>query len=395
MRIVHVITCLLRGGSEENTIATCRLQAERGHEVTLIHGSEVDPAVLGMVPPTVATQRCDRLVRRPSPFNDLRAVRELHRKLKQLDPDVVHTHASKAGILGRMAAARAGVPMILHGVHILPFLNVGPLKRAAYWGFEKLVAPSTDAYIAVSRGMAKANMAAGLGTQATNHVVYSGMNIQRFREARPLDPRPAGRWIVIVASLEQRKRHAAFLPVFAKLVAMHPDLRLALLGLGPEQAALERQAEALGIQEHVHFLGFRTDAERWMATADVCVLPSMREGLPRSVIQAVATGRPVVVSQLPGLDEIVTDGENGFITDARDVGAMLEPLDRLLSDRGLQQRMSVCASVRDVSRWSDTQMESDIEQIMRQIRQDKQMRHQIQAAEAYSAADPLDRSPHR
>lgn len=395
MRVTHIITCLLRGGSEENTIATCRLQAERGHEVTLIHGGEVDPAVLGTVPPTVATVRCDRLVRRPSPLKDMLALRDLHRILKRLDPDVVHTHASKAGILGRMAAARAQVPMILHGVHILPFLNVGPAKKLAYWGFEKLVAPATDGYIAVSRGMAEANLAAGLGTAATNHVVYSGMNIERFRTARPLDPRPAGRWLVIVASLEARKRHAAFLRVFAKLVAMHPDLRLALLGTGPEKDALQRQAKALGIHEHVHFLGFRNDAERWMATAEVCVLPSMREGLPRSVIQAVATGRPVVVSQLPGLEEIVTDGENGFITEARNVGAMLDPLDRLLSDRGLQQRMSVCASAMDVSRWSDVQMEGDVERIMRQIEQDKRMRNQIQAAEAFSAADPLDRSAHR
>lgn len=369
MRIIHAITCLLPAGAEENTIATCNAQAARGHEVYLIYGRDVDLATLSMVGAKVCKIQIDSLLREIDPLKDLAALKVFVRVFWDIQPDVVHTHNSKAGFVGRLGARIARVPIILHGVHILPFLSVSKPKKYLFLAMEKMVAPFTDAFIAVSKGMRDANLAAGLGCEANNHVVYSGMNLTPFRTATAVAPpfKGPGRLIVIVASLEPRKRHSAFLKVFARLRSRHPDLHLALLGQGPLEEKLKQCSEALGVAEAVHFLGYRTDVEAWLAAATVCVLPSMREGLPRVVVQYVAAGRPVVVTRLPGLEEIVVDGKTGFIVDSGKVEDMEPPLDRLLSDPDLAARMAEKAAQHDVSRWSVARMEPEIERIMRPI----------------------------
>lgn len=371
LKIIHVLTSLLRAGAEENTLATCGRQIARGHDVWLIHGQEVDPITRALVPDGVKVIQVEELVRAIRPMDDMAALRRLTSEYRQIAPDVVHTHQSKAGFIGRLAAKYAKVPIILHGVHILPFLNVSAAKRVLYLGMEKHVAPSTDAFIAVAKGMYDANLAAGLGTKDTNHVVYSGMDIERFRSAKPTPDAPQGRVISIVASLEPRKRHMEFFDIFASLLARWPDLQLCLFGQGEMEQALRDQARALGISDHVHFKGFCSDVERWIAASDICVLPSMREGLPRVVVQYVAVGRPVVVSHLQGIEEIVEDGKNGFLANLEDLDGMENAIERLLSDPDVAQKMAASARKRDLSQWSEARMEADIDAIMMQIADQK------------------------
>ncbi len=367
MKIVHAITCLLRAGAEENTIATCNAQAKRGHEVWLVYGNEVDTSTLETVSGKVHTLQIPSLLRQIDIRSDLAALKQLTMLFREQRPDVVHTHNSKAGFLVRLAARRASVPIVIHSVHILPFINVGPAKKWFYLGLEKYVATFTDAFIAVSKAMRDANLAAGLGTEDNNHVVYSGMTLERFRTAEPADPLGPGPMIAIVASLESRKRHSDFFDVFAALAARHPDLYLCLLGQGKLEPDLRAKAKALGLADRIHFLGFRDDIERWVAAADICVLPSMREGLPRVVVQYAAVGRPIIVTRLPGLEEIVTDGENGFVVASGKVADMEGPLEKLLSDPDLRARMAKASKSRDLSRWSLDRMEPEIERIVTTI----------------------------
>lgn len=348
-------------------MATCRLQVARGHKVWLVYGNDVDPGVRSEVAQEVTCVQEKSLRREISVVSDAYSLINLTRLLRRIAPDVVHTHTSKAGFVGRLAARRAGVPYILHGVHILPFLNVSPAKALVYKGLERIVAPFTDAFISVSEGMRRANLAAGLGTANNNYVVYSGMDTQRFAEAEPLDDPPAGRLIVLIASLEARKRHWEFLDVFARLVRRYPDLQLCCLGVGDRESDLRRKVATLGLTESVHFLGFRRDVERWIASAEVCVLPSLREGLPRAVVQYVMVGRPAVVTHVTGIEEILTDGENGFIIRSGRVEDMEEPLDRILSDSTLASRLSATARTRDMSRWSNERMEGEIERIINNV----------------------------
>lgn len=367
MKVVHILTSLLRGGAEENTLATCRGQVARGHEVWLIHGAEVDADTRATVPDGVQVLREPSLVREVRPASDLAAVRDLSQTLREIAPDTVHTHQSKAGFIGRLAAKRAGVPIILHGVHILPFLNVSTPKKMLYLAMERYVAPSTDAFIAVAKGMHDANLGAGLGTPETNHIVYSGMDLNRFLTATPTEEAPKGQMIAFVASLEPRKRHREFLEIFARLAASRPDLHVCFFGQGETEVALRDQVASLGLSERVHFMGFRTDVERWIAAADLCVLPSMREGLPRVVVQYVAVGRPVVVSHLPGIEEIVTHGGNGFVVGLEDLSGMEEAIARILSEPDLAAQMTAQARARDLSQWSAEQMEAEIDVIMMDV----------------------------
>lgn len=371
MKIVHVITRLLRAGAEENTIFTCNLQVARGHDVTILHGRDVHPDILTLIDPRVALVKDVDLVRNVDPVRDFRTVRTQRRIFRDLKPDVVHTHTSKAGITGRAAARLARVPIILHGVHILPFLNVSRAQTLLYKALERAVAPFTDAYIAVSEGMAAANLAAGLGTDDSNHVVASGMDIEKFRAAAPTPERPEGKLLVMVASLEPRKRHLAFLEVFAKILEEAPDTTLACLGEGAERDAILERARALGIDDKVLLLGFRDDVANWVAAADVCVLASEREGLPRVVVQYVATGRPVVVTDLPGIDAIVQDGLNGAVTPMEDLSAMAAPILRILTDQDHAAALAEGARGWDVSAWSREAMETSIEKIMMDVARTK------------------------
>jgi glycosyltransferase involved in cell wall biosynthesis len=383
LRIVHVMTSVLAGGAEENTFATCRGQVARGYEVVLIHGRSADPAMLAAAPKGLRIVAEPRLCRAIAVRADLAALRGITRTLRRIAPDVVHTHQSKAGFIGRLAAWRACVPVILHSVHILPFLNVGPTRRALYLALERAVAPVTDAYISVAQGMHDANLAAGLGTPATNHVVYSGMDLRRFRTAAPAPlPRP-GRMIAFVAALEPRKRHSAFLNVFAALAQTRPDLHLCLFGQGPEEAALRAQVASLGLEGRVFFMGFRPNVEAWIAAAELCVLPSMREGLPRVVVQYVASGKPVVVTELEGIGEIVEDGVNGYVVGRDDFAGMGAAIARLLDEPELAAAMRRAARSRDLSRWSVERMEPAIDQIL----------HEVLERKGIAAGLPQDRRP--
>lgn len=365
LRVVHIMTSILSGGAEENTLATCRGQVARGYDVWLVYGKSVDWPTLATVPDGVHLIQ-DRHICRPiRPASDALALWSLSRTLKRLRPDVVHTHQSKAGVLGRVAAWLASVPVILHGVHILPFLNVSRAKRSAYLGMERGVAPITDGFIAVAKGMHDANLAAGLGRAETNHVVYSGMDLGRFRRASPAEEAPKGRMIAVVAALEPRKRHAEFLEAFAKLARTRADLHVCLFGAGSEETALRSQVAALGLSKRVHFMGFRRDVDRWIAAADLCVLPSMREGLPRVVVQYVAAGKPVVVTHLQGIEEVVEDGVNGYVVGTNDFDALGDAMARVLDNPDVARDMSAASAAFDLSRWSIDRMEPAVDVILR------------------------------
>ncbi len=364
MRVVHIITCLLNGGSEENTIATCNAQADRGHEVWLLYGQDVDEARKATISEKIQVKQIPDLVRNVDPLRDIKALIEIGIEIRKIKPEVLHTHASKAGIIGRLAALKSGIPIVLHGVHILPFVNVSRGKRFFYLALEKLVAQRTDAYICVSRGMKIANLRAGLGTAENNFVVYSGMDVERFKSASPIKPRPEGRILTMVASLEPRKRHVEFIEVFARLVRRHSDLNLYVIGQGECETEIKDKVKEIGIDSKVHFEGFKTNVEQYIAAADVCVLASKREGLPRAAVQYVAAGKPVVLTALAGLEEIVRDGVNGIIIRSEKVADMEVALNNLLRNETMLKEMAENSLQFDVSSWSLDLMEPKIEAII-------------------------------
>lgn len=374
MRIAHVITRLISGGADENTIITCNGQAELGHEVHLIVGAVAQKPMLEALSDKVIVHQAPSLVQPLSPLNDVMALGQVFRVLRSIRPNLVHTHTSKAGIIGRFASVLARVPLVIHGVHILPFLNVAPAHRALYLAAERFAGRYTDAFIHVSEGMWREAVRQGLGPSAIHEVVPSGMDIERFIHAdavsdgelgrelgQPHDA--AGKRLVMVSALEPRKRVVEFLDAFRAVVDAVPGAQLLVFGEGPERQRIERRIEALGLSGRVVLMGFRSDVERWLASAQVCVLASEREGLPRAVVQYALAGKPIVTTRLAGIEAIVRDGWNGRLVEAGDLGAMARHLVQLLGDEQELGRMSHNSRSLDLSPWSDAAMVAQIESI--------------------------------
>jgi glycosyltransferase involved in cell wall biosynthesis len=361
MRIVHILTRLLRAGSEENTLLTSAGQMLRGHEVILLHGRDVMPEHATRLAPGAELVAVPSLVRSLSPFHDLTAFNEVRRILVATRPDVVHTHQSKAGIIGRLAASVSRVPIIVHGVHILPFLGVGQIEKTAYLWSERGAAKFTHGFIHVSEGMRRACLENGVGTAKPHYVVPSGFDLRRFAEAEPppdlavllrlRDDSPRPFVIVMLAALEPRKRHLELLRQSTGFLQQFPQVRLIFAGEGHLRNEIEAVIVELGLERQVMLLGFRGDPERIIASADVCIHSADREGLPRSVLQYLAAGRPVVLFELPGIDEIVTDGMNGFVVPQGDWPGFFGRLAELVSSP--ERRAAIASSARNTNleRW--------------------------------------------
>lgn len=362
MHIAHLVTRLLRAGSEENTLATCQWQVEAGHRVTLIHGDGHDPYWENNMPVGVERIAVPEMVHAVRPMQDIRAVARLRSVYRDIAPDVIHTHQSKAGILGRIAAHAAPDAVVAHGIHIVPFEGVSPAKRALYIAAEKMVARRTDVYIGVSEAVGRAYVQAGITRRGRVHCVRSGMDLARFQTPQlPGDWRallgvPTGNArpmvALMMAAFEPRKRHVAFLQAFARVAHTMPDLKLLLAGRGPEEARVRAAVQDLGLGDRVVFCGHRSDPEALFALADLSILTSEREGLPRVAVQSIAAGCPMLVQDLPGLDEVVQHRENGWISDPHDIDATVGQMCSLLKDPMQLARLRRGARAADLGDWA-------------------------------------------
>jgi glycosyltransferase involved in cell wall biosynthesis len=361
MKIVHVLTRLLRAGSEENTLACCLAQARHGHEVLLVHGEEYDPGLRASVAGALRVVTLEKLINSISPARDVSAFGQLARLMRDWQPDIVHTHQSKAGIVGRLAARQANIPGIIHGVHILPFVHVGTAQRQIYLAAERLAATFTRAFIDVSQAMREICIANHLGSPDQHHVVHSGFDLARFANARwPQEPHlllgtaagePKPPVVLMLAALEPRKRHVEFIEAFGQVVERIPNVRLLLAGEGPARSAVESAIERSPFANNIRMIGYHHEPERLISLADVCVLTSMREGLPRVMMQYLAGGRASVVSHLPGVEEVVRHGVNGIVAPAEDVGAAATAVADLLENEHYRDRLAGGARLTDLSSW--------------------------------------------
>jgi glycosyltransferase involved in cell wall biosynthesis len=366
MRIVHILTRLLRAGSEENTLLTCAGQLAEGHEVVLMHGHEVAPDYALSRAPGAELLEIPELTREVRLPRDVAAFRHMRRALRQLKPDVVHTHQSKAGFIGRFAASAAGVPAIVHGVHILSFLGETGARKTAYLGLELAAARVTDAFIHVSEGMKAACLAHGIGTRRRNYVIRSGFDLRRFAEALPPDDwseilrlRPGEEKppvIAMLAALEPRKRHLELLRRLQGVLERFDRVRLVFAGEGHLHEEIQRSIDASGLQQRVALLGFREDPERIIAMADICIHCSEKEGLPRSVLQYLAAGRPTIMFHLPGIEEVISDGTNGLIVAQGDWQKFNDALVTLITDEKARKAIAVRAGQFDLGRWDAASM---------------------------------------
>ncbi len=336
-RVWHVITRLIAGGAQENTILTCRSLLDR-YDVALLagppdgkEGSLVDEAARMGVRVAIVPD----LVRPVSPPRDLAALLELARLFAEGRPHIVHTHSSKAGILGRAAALLAGVPVVVHTVHGLPYYDEQPWTlRKVFWTLERLASLVSDGVVCVCEAMRRKSIDAGLGPPRLFEVVYSGIEEDRFVGAASARARlgiPESAAVVGMVSRMARHKGHRFL-----LEAAPAWAHLLLVGDGEERPAIERLAASRGLR--ATFTGHVDPGEvpGLIAAMDVVAHPSLWEGLPRVAVEAMLVGRPVIAFDRDGAGEVVVDGVTGRLVPAKSVGALRAAIEGILAlpDRG-------------------------------------------------------------
>ena len=258
MNIYHVITRLIVGGAQENTVLTCRGLVEKGHRVTLVSGPETGPE--GSLWKQAESAGCDlvkldSLRRNVQPFRDWRALRELRDLFARTEPHVVHTHSSKAGILGRYAAANAGVPIIVHTIHGMSFNRTQPpYVRLPYRWLEQRAARHTTALVTVADAMTDQAVAAGVAPRDRFTTVYSGMETERYEATGDRRSRARAEWggakdeIVVgtIARLFDNKGYDEILDVMPEVIQGEPRLKFVWIGDGTRRGGLRAEAQPNG-----------------------------------------------------------------------------------------------------------------------------------------------------
>jgi glycosyltransferase involved in cell wall biosynthesis len=355
LRVLHVITRLIVGGAQENTLLTAVGQHRLGMDVTLLAGP--DPGPEGDLHDAarqggVALHILPRLVRPIRPLNDLIALFQLYRFIRRGRYDVVHTHSSKAGILGRIAARLAGVETVVHTLHGLAFHPYqAAWKNALYVRLKRLVAPLSDVIIAVSQRTIDGALAAGIGKPDQYVKVFSGIELEGFLGAGTrLTVEEARRRLSIpetapvvgkVGRLFPLKGHDAFLQAAARIAAELPECRFLLVGDGVLRRELEGEVLRLSIEDRTIFAGLVPPEEvpLYIQAMDVVVHTSLREGIARVIPQAGAVGKPVVAYELDGAPEVVREGFSGFLLPPGDIEGVARRTLELLRDPSLRKEM--------------------------------------------------------
>lgn len=350
----HLITRLIVGGAQRLALETAAALARSGWSVELWAGPQTGPEgslheearrrglLLRAVPD---------LVREIAPVRDARAYAWLKRELARARFDLVHTHSSKAGILGRHAAFAARVPVRVHSIHgwgTTP--DTPPLRRRLFERLERQAARRAHALIAVSEAVRDAGLARGIGEPGLYRVIRGGIALgpppdgEARRRARsalglPAEARVAG----TIGRLDHAKDPLGALAALAPVLAAEPRARAVFIGDGPLRDAVERAVARGALRDRVILPGRRGDARELAAAFDVFFLASRWEGFPLAVIEAMAAGLPVVSYDVTGVREAVEDGACGHLLAPGDQAGWGERIAELLRDAAARQRLGDAA----------------------------------------------------
>lgn len=360
------------GGADQNVYLTIRdLSAEFDFHLAVGHEIHENPF---QNIPGLTLHICPWLDRAIHPLRDLMAFFWFWRLIVAEKYDVVHTHESKAGIISRVAARFAGCPRVIFGLHGVPFND--PSSRLGRWLFlvaEGLTMWAVDRIVAVSEEALGHYHAQNLGRDLPGDVVYSGVELARFidvdlnrirTEARAEFGIPQDASVLLnVGRFSVAKAQRYTIEAFAQLRKTRTDLKLILVGEGPELENCRALCRDLGVVEDVIFAGYLPDIVKAYAMADVNVLTSLVEGLPRVVVEASLCKLPTVCFDVPGVKEIIRDGESGDVVESGDLNALTEHIAQQLSSPDERKTKGRNAFDRASDLWDHRKMVEDLRRI--------------------------------
>ena len=364
IKVLHIITRLIRGGAEQNTLLTVRGLERLGYDVSLAAGPsdewegniEEDVRQAG-----VKLRLLHNLGREVSTWNDLLTLLKLYFYIKKERFDIVHTHVSKAGILGRWAAKLAGVPIIVHTTH-------GNIFHGYFNSFftkffillQKLTALITDKMITLTELEQKQWLEQGIGKSILYTAIGDGIDLKRFNPENVSSPTTEAVFrqmsrsevrknlglsvndfvIGTVARIVPIKGHEYLIRSASDVIKEIPRAKFLIVGDGPLRKEMEKLAVLLGLAGQVIFLGVRKDVPELLSIMDLFVLPSLNEGMGMSLVEAMAMGLPVIATRVGGVPEVVTGGKTGILVPARDATAIAKAIVRLARDAKLARELA-------------------------------------------------------
>jgi len=349
--VLHIITRLIVGGAQENTMYTAALLNKSAFQVEMISGPQTGSEgslieeVRGRgIPLTILPD----VLRQVKPLHDLRALFQIAHRLRGGNYPIVHTHSSKAGILGRLAARLAGVPIIIHTVHGWSFHNhMSPLARWTYIVLERWCASFTDALIVVAHPDIQKGLQAGIGRPDQYHLIRSAIPLEDFTPylfnrktirqelGLSLDVPVLGN----VGRFSEQKNPLDWVRIAGRVGRLLPECRFLLVGDGPLRPYVESMLREEGLYERTILTGVRRDVPRLLSAMDVFLLTSLWEGLPRVIPQSLAMGIPVIAGRADGIIDVITDGQNGYVCDPSDLDGLAARCMELLENRALRATM--------------------------------------------------------
>jgi len=382
LTVFHVITQLDRGGSARNTVLTVMGHDRNRFRVALVYGrvaerSEADEAQLTTdvselrgVGASLCEVPC--LVREISLLQDVRATWALWRIFRRERPDIVHTHTSKAGAVGRVAAWLAAVPVVIHTPHGHIFYGYyGPAISRVIRLVERLLALITDRIVTLTERGIEEHVRLGIARADKFIAIPSGIALSVFQpvhvnpaqKRRELGLPAEGPIVGTVGRLVPIKGHEWLLKAAPLVLAEFPRAMFVVLGDGPLMGRLQQVVEELGITAHVRFLGARTDVPECLATFDLFAFPSINEGMGRALVEAMAAAVPAVATRVGGIPDVVVDGETGLLIPAQDEAAMADALLKLLRDPARRQEYGRAARRRVDERFDVSTMVTAIDRL--------------------------------
>jgi glycosyltransferase involved in cell wall biosynthesis len=352
LRVLALITHLDVGGASDAAVNACAFVDRDQFASLLVCGPSPDEEsdVTGRARDLgVELVTMPSLVRSIDPARDLRAVRSTRRLIREVQPDIVHTHSSKAGFVGRLAARREQVPVVIHTVHGWSFHEyMSRSRRALFVGVERLAARWTDRIVAVSELDRAKGLAAGIASAERYSVIHELNDLEPFLRAAARDREsararlgvaPDARLIGTVGRLSDQKDPSTFVQTAAAVAAEVPEARFVWVGHGPLLGQAEQLAADAGLGERFLFTGARSDVAEILPSFDVFLLTSLWEGMPLVIPQAMACGVPVVASTADGNRELVRDGDNGLLAPPREPARFARRVIELLHDADLRERV--------------------------------------------------------
>lgn len=372
VRVLRMITRLNIGGPTRHVLTLTRELGNHGFESELASGLIGKREGTIQAPPSMVHYSIPSLRRELNPLVDAKAALELSRLVRRRRPTVVHTHQAKAGTLGRAAAGRAGVPLIIHTYHghVLDGYFSGAANRA-FIEIERRLAHRTDVLIAVSSIIRDELLNLGIGEPEQWQVIPVGLELRHLTHNLPMkaDARrslglPArGLLVGIVGRLAPVKDLPTFISASAQIAKADPTITYVVAGDGPLRSEVEREAKSL-LGDKILFLGWEDNLSSLYSALDVVVLTSRNEGTPVALIEAAAAGLPVVGTEVGGVPDVIVNGRTGFLVQAKDSAATAECVLKL-RDAGLRKRLGEAGRLHVQHRFAASRLVEDIAKLYR------------------------------